>query len=103
MEPNNALKNPFTSNPGVTAPANISNKALITSEKSPNVKKFIGNEINCTNGFIKRFITAIITQANIADKKLFTEIPGIIQAIKIIKTEKIIHFKNSFIIHFLLL
>ena len=84
-EPNNALKNPSTSNPGAIHPANINISALITKLNKPNVKKLIGKVIICKNGLINVLISAITIQTNIALIKFSTVIPGTIQETMTIK------------------
>lgn len=97
IEPNNALQNPFTTNPGAILPANKNSNALITKLNNPNVIKFIGNEINSTNGLIKTFIIAIITTTNKALIKLEIVMPGTIHAIKEISNADKIHLIIIFI------
>lgn len=98
-----ALKNPSTSNPGATKPANINNKALITRVKSPRVMMFIGSVINISAGFTKTLIKAITAATIIALKKLATDIPGTTQAINMITSAKPIHLKNKYILNSLFL
>ncbi len=94
IDPKKALQKPSTSSPGVIQPASISSKAFKTRLKIPIVKKFIGSVTSFNTGFIKVFIKAIITQANIALRKLLTSIPGITHAVKIIASAKHIHLTN---------
>jgi hypothetical protein len=92
IEPNNAFQNPSTSNPGVIALVNISNKAFTTRENKPRVRKLSGRDINSTKGLINKFIKAITTHTIIAVQNPCTLIPGSSQAVKIIATENNIHF-----------
>lgn len=76
IDPNNALKNPSTSNPGVRNPASIKSNAFITKLNNPKVRILIGKVIICNKGLMNVFISDIITTTNIAFKKLDTSIPG---------------------------
>lgn len=97
-EPISALKNPSTSNPGETNPANIKSKALITSVNRPRVRIFIGRVTRTRNGLMKTLISAITMATMSALQNVSTEIPGITQAINIIARAKPIQRKNKYII-----
>jgi hypothetical protein len=73
---NKAHQNPSTWKPGTIALANNTNKAFITSKKSPRVNTVTGKD-NITNiGLIKIFTKAKTAAAKIAVKKLATLTPG---------------------------
>jgi hypothetical protein len=98
IEPNNALQKPSTTKPGAIFPANKNSNALITKLNNPNVIKFIGRDINSTNGFINKLITAITITTNNALTKLEIVIPGTIQAINEISNADNIHLIMMFIL-----
>ena len=101
-EPKSALKKPSTSNPGASLPRSRSNAALITKINKPRVIMLIGRVISIISGFMKIFISAIITTTSMALLKPSTSIPGISQAVNIIASANKTHLKSK-IISFLLI
>jgi hypothetical protein len=76
IDPQNAGAKPLISMPSRTCPAKSNIPALMTNMKRPNEITTIGKLINASIGLRKVFKKPMNTDAMIAEKKFFTQIPS---------------------------
>ena len=92
----NAVQNPAMKNPGTRNDASMTRHALMTSEKRPSVRIFIGSVRTRRIGRIKRF-NAPRTIAAISAPTSVTATPGTIYAAIRIARAEMSQWKNIFI------
>lgn len=95
IDPQNAGAKPLISMPSRTCPAKSNIPALMTNMKRPNDITTIGKLINASIGLRKVFKKPMNTDAMIAEKKFFTQIPSTKYCVRYTALAVMTHRMNS--------